>query len=399
MKKLTHETTPSNHKRNWRGESQRLTTEVFVQRATKVHADRYDYSLVNYVNAFTKVLIICKEHGVFHQEPHNHVKDKHGCPKCWTVRRAVIRRLTTEEFIQKAQTVHGDRYNYSRVEYFDNATKVPIICSEHGVFHQRPGNHMSGAGCPFCRDECTSTRFKSNIDDFIQRSREVHGNRYDYAQVRYIGDGTKVAIICKEHGVFQQTPHDHKDGHGCPICGNEATAALARLTPEEFIQRAKKVHGDEYDYSEVKFIKNIDTKVPILCQKHGLFHQRPHNHLIGNGCPKCNPKSSRAEQRWLISQGVPEEYWQYKIPGSRLEADGYDPRTNTIYEFDGDFFHGNPKLYNPQEVNQVSGKAFGELYEATLARRQAIRNLGYKLVWIWCSDFKSQEEQLAKKVG
>ena len=137
----------------------KLTTEEFIERAKKVHGDKYDYSKTEYANNYTKVCIICPEHGEFWQTPNCHL-DGQGCPKCGIKKRSVNKTLTTEEFIKKAMDIHGDKYDYSKVQYLNNRTKVCIICPEHGEFWQTPHNHLKGNGCPKCRN--------SHLEKFVE---------------------------------------------------------------------------------------------------------------------------------------------------------------------------------------------------------------------------------------
>ena len=188
--------------------SRKLTTKEFITRAKDVHGDKYDYSLVEYVNARTKVRIICPEHGVFEQTPSEHLR-KHGCLSC-----CGKKQLTTEEFIVRARDIHGDKYDYSLVEYVNARSRVQIICPDHGVFEQIPNHHLHGYGCQYCGGSKKLTK-----EEFITRAREVHGDRYDYSLVEYVNTQTKVKIICPEHGVFKQTPNNHTSlKKGCPQC-------------------------------------------------------------------------------------------------------------------------------------------------------------------------------------
>ena len=184
----------------------KLTTEEFIKRARKVHGDRYDYSKVVYVNASTKVCIICPEHGEFWQIPNSHLMG-HGCCEC-----SGLGRITQENFQEKAKKVHGDKYDYSKVEYIDSKTKVCIICPEHGEFWQTPKDHLSKRGCPKC-----GGNYHYTTEDFIKKAREIHGNKYDYSKVEYKGAHTKVCIICPEHGEFWQSPDNHYRW-GCKKC-------------------------------------------------------------------------------------------------------------------------------------------------------------------------------------
>ena len=191
------------------------------------------------------------------------------------------KKLTTEEFIKKANKKHNGKYDYSKVEYIDSHTKVCIICPEHGEFWQGPANHLSGQNCPKCASIEVHTNQSNKKEGFIQKAKEIHGDKYDYSKVEYINNHTKVCIICPEHGEFWQKPIHHTQGKGCPYCGG-----TKKLTTKEFVEKAKQIHGDRYDYSKVDYI-SAETKVCIICPEHGEFWQTPHAHLNGHRCPNC----------------------------------------------------------------------------------------------------------------
>ena len=259
--------------------------EIFIKKARKVHGDKYNYSMVNYKNSGTKVCIICPEHGEFWQTPHDHLMN-HGCPRCGIESRARKRSHNTEIFIEKAKAIHGDKYDYSKVNYENYNAKVCIICPEHGEFWQRPDNHLHGARCPKCAKEIKSKKQYLNTDLFIEKARTVHGDKYDYSKVNYSGSKIKVCIICPEHGEFWQIPAGHLQGYGCPKCGKISMAKIHSLGNDVFIERSEAIHGDKYDYSEVNY-NDDHTKVCIICPEHGPFWQTPSDHMQGHGCPKC----------------------------------------------------------------------------------------------------------------
>jgi len=190
-------------------------------------------------------------------------------------------KLTTEQFIEKAREVHGDKYDYSMVEYIHSKTKVKVICHEHGEFEQIPNSHLQGAGCIKC------SRKINNKEQFVERARKVHGDKYDYSLVEYIHYNIKVKIICPEHGEFKQNSVNHLRGHACKKC----TLYKRTRTAEQFIEKAREVHGDKYDYSMVEYIHS-DTKVKIICPQHGEFEQIPNSHLQGAGCNDCSEYSN-----------------------------------------------------------------------------------------------------------
>ena len=193
-------------------------------------------------------------------------------------------KLTTEEFIKKAREVHGDKYDYSKVEYVNSTTKVCIICPEHGEFWQKPNIHLQNKGCIRCGRHRTAAFHSKSQEQFLQDAVKVHGNKYDYSKAEYVDWQTKVVIICPVHGEFTQFPSSHLQGNGCPKCGNDRTAL--RMSNEDFINKAKAVHGDRYDYSKVEYVGN-KAKVCIICKEHGEFWQEARMHLSGCGCPIC----------------------------------------------------------------------------------------------------------------
>ena len=208
-----------------------------------------------------------------------------------------MKKLTAEQFIEKAKQVHGDKYDYSKIEYINNYTKVCIICKEHGEFWQTPAMHLYGNGCPKCKAKKQGDKYRKTIAEFINRAKEIHGCKYDYSKVEYVNNSTKVCIICPIHGEFWQRPKRHLNGDGCPKCSGR------NRTTEEFIECARKVHGDKYDYSKTKYEK-YDSKITIICPVHGEFFQTPHAHLQGKNCPKCSHQSYRHTKETFIENAI-----------------------------------------------------------------------------------------------
>lgn len=193
------------------------------------------------------------------------------------------RRLTQDEFIERARSVHGDKYDYSKVEYKGKEQKVLIICPEHGEFWQESNSHMRGSGCPVCgslKRVASRPDTRKTTEWFVEKARQVHGSKYDYSKTRYVDWKTKVCITCPFHGDFYVRPGHHFEGQGCSYC----TSRHVHLS--EFLTRAREVHSDYYDYSRVSF-NNVSDKVCIICPEHGEFYQRVSSHLSGDGCPVC----------------------------------------------------------------------------------------------------------------
>jgi superfamily II DNA or RNA helicase len=244
--------------------------EHMIKRFKAVHGDRYDYSLSNYIGSTTPVTIICEEHGEFKQSPNEH-NQGNGCSKC-----CINYSPTTEEVIERFREVHGDRYDYSKVDYTGVDNKVVIVCPKHGEFEQTPYSHNQGNNCPKC-----SGIYVPTTEEVIKEFRKVHGDRYDYSKVDYKFSKAKIKIICPEHGEFEQRSGDHKRGQGCPKCVGKYK------TTEEIIEQFREVHGDIYDYSKVDY-KFSKAKIKIICPEHGEFEQLSYDHKSGKGCPICN---------------------------------------------------------------------------------------------------------------
>ena len=253
-----------------------------------------------------------------------------------------MKRLTTEQFISKANDVHNYKYDYSLVEYNGIKTKVKIICKEHGEFAQTPDSHLNGNGCPKC-----SGNVKLTTEQFISKANEVHNYKYDYSWVEYKNRSTKVKIICKEHGEFAQTPNSHINGKGCPKCSGNV-----KLTTEQFISKANDVHNYKYDYSLVEY-NGIKTKVKIICKEHGEFAQTPRGHLNGRGCPKCN--SSKGEliiEKYLKGNNINyESQKRFKDCKNKkpLPFDFYLTDYNICIEYDGEQHFKSKSIWGGEE--------------------------------------------------
>jgi hypothetical protein len=310
----------------------KYTSDEFIKESKKVHGNKYDYSKAQYEGGRKKLCIICPEHGEFWKLPYEHLNGK-GCPKCVN-KKLTNAKSTTEEFIKRAKKVHGNKYDYSKVDYLKAHSKVCIICPEHGKFWQTPNSHLKGSGCPKC-----GKTIKLSLQEFIERAKKVHNNKYDYSKVNYENAHTKVCIICPEHGEFWQLPYVHLQGHGCPKCKIQMFSNKYRLTLEEFIKKANKCHNNFYDYSKVNY-KNAKEKVCIICPEHGEFWQLPNNHLFGNGCPEC--KKSKLEKKmknFLIENKIrfsEQKTFEWLIYKENMRLDFYLPDYNIAIECQGE---------------------------------------------------------------
>jgi len=243
------------------------------------------------------------------------------------------KKKTKEEFITDSVKIHGDKYDYSLVEYVKNSEKVKIICSVHGEFEVRPNDHLNKkVGCNKCNNGGIG-KLLNTKKNIIGKFNKVHKNKYDYSLMNYLGTDIKISIICPIHGIFQQRPHHHLTGIGCQECGN-----VKPLTNDSFIEKASKIHDNFYDYSLVDY-KNTHTKVKIICPNHGVFEQRPNHHLIGIGCPICKKSKGENEIRgYLITNNInfnTQKRFKDCKDIKSLPFDFYLPDYNMCIEYDG----------------------------------------------------------------
>lgn len=187
------------------------TLEEFIEKANRVHNNRYDYSKVIYVNCSTKIIIKCLNHGEFMQTPYLHLCSRYGCRKCiWeTIERKPKRKFTIEQFIEEANKIHNNKYDYSEINLINMSKNITIICPIHKHFEQRPSNHLSGSGCNQCGKESSRKKQTQTLENFIERANNVHRNKYDYSRSIYINSQTPLIIICPIHGDFNKNPVDH----------------------------------------------------------------------------------------------------------------------------------------------------------------------------------------------
>lgn len=324
-------------------------TQSFIERALKKHGNKYDYSKVIHRGISTKVIINCPEHGDFLQTPNGHLKGR-ICKKCANNQLKELKRLTLLDFINKAISIHGDTYDYSKTQYINAHSKINISCTIHGDFLQTPNDHLSGCGCPKCGYLKVGIKRTLTQEKFIKKAIEVYGSKYDYTKTRYVNALTDVIITCNIHGEFNQNAHVFLQGHGCQRCG------YAPYTLSECINKFKKVHGDTYDYSKVVYY-NSKTKVCIICKEHGEFWKMPRNHITGQGCPNCHISYGElAVKSWLIDNKIKfiqqYKYQDLKINKKLFQFDFYVPCVNTLIEYDGEQ-HFMPVRFNGMSIDKA----------------------------------------------
>ncbi len=364
------------------------STETFIEKAKEIYGHKYNYSESIFIGIQKDIKIICPNHGPFYTTPSRHLRENSECKKCRIEK-------SKQNFLIRILKVHGDKYDYSRVDETFTKMKedIEIICPIHGIFKQTPSYHLRNHGCP----DCNNDSIRKPIEAFIKQASEIFNNFYDYSKTDYKNTNTEIKIICPIHGDFSITPKRHLNGHGCQTCAALHRIDLATYSTVEYVEIANKIHGGIFDYSMVEYT-GARNKIIIKCERGHIFKQEAASHLAGHGCPSCCHFSSKIEQRWLDYMNVPNDIQHRQVSlnykNKTFKVDGFIPETNTIYEFYGDIFHGNPKKYNPNDICYISKKTFGFLYERTINREIILKEAGYNLITIWEQDFKEIEKSL-----
>jgi len=320
----------------------------------------------------------------------------------------VSRKKTTDEFIQEAKDVHGDLYDYSKVEYTTNKNKVLIIDPEYGKFWQTPSHHLNKQGHPLRGRKHTSDKQRDTLREFIKKARAIHGDLYDYSKTEYNGTNNKILIVDPEYGEFWQLAGNHLSGQGHPNRGVESARKARTKTQKEFLYKAQLVHGDLYDYSKTKYT-GARNKVTIICRKHGDFQQVTYSHTSGRGCPKCVGKNKNTDdfvkqareihgdlydysktkyisthKKVLIIDREYGEFWQ--TPGSHLQGIGSPIRKGGVRITTDEFIkrartvHGGLYDYSKTKYKGAFNKIliidpdFGEFWQEASSHLQGAGN-------------------------
>jgi len=264
-----------------------MTNEQFIEKAIEIHGYKYDYSLVEYIDNNTCIKIYCKKcKDYFIQKPKHHLYSKSGCQRC-----SKNYRIDTNEFIKKSIEKFGDKYNYSLLEYKNMHTNIQIICKEHGIFEKNPVDFLN-SGCNKCSKRISDTL------KFIEESKEINGDKYDYSLTEYVSSRKKVKLICKEHNyIFEQTPNNHIcKKQGCDLCGNK----------NRRLKRIQEISINKYNGNQV-----IPSFNSLACD---IF-----NNIMINENVYIQHAMNGGEY-YIAELG----YW----------LDGYDKDNNIVYEYD-----------------------------------------------------------------
>lgn len=234
-----------------------IKTQQFILKANKIHNNKYDYSNVIYINSKTVVKIVCPDHGEFEQTPERHVLKKFGCYKCGRESSKQKQTMSLDDFIHKANKKYNNKFDYTKVSYINSKCPVIILCPEHGMFEQTPEVHLRKNilyGCPQCGVNNVAIKLSKGTEDFILNAKQIFGNLYDYTLVQYKNSYTKVKILCKHHGVYEQTPTSHINNMaGCPYCNESSGEKIIRNYLTE----------NHIEFSGQKIFKRCRNKRPL----------------------------------------------------------------------------------------------------------------------------------------
>lgn len=348
-----HKCTPKNKGRPAK------SREQFILDAKAKFGDKFDYSLVDYINNKTPVTIICPSHGEFQQTPTDHLKSVFGCRYC--APKGTL--LNQEQFIEKANLVHEGKYDYRESVYLAYKYPVDIICPEHGKFTQSSaGNHLSGNGCPKCpRATDVTTQM------WIDRAILTHGERYDYSQTEYTRSDQKLKIICREHGQFSQLPSHHTNGSNCPKC-----ALRYSPTTEEFVEKCRVMYGDRYDYGKTVY-NGAKEYITYECAVHGEVEQQAYDHISGHGCGWCSGVRNYSTEQWVtMAQHVHNNYYDY----SKADYTTKDEKIVIICPVHAEFTQHAGSHLRGVGCSGCASHGYDRMKEGTL---YVLRAVGYEL--------------------
>jgi very-short-patch-repair endonuclease len=364
--------------------SRKKTLEEYVKDFNLVHDSYYEYPKNQVINGNrSKIKIICPIHGEFVQQISAH-KSGQKCPHCAKNKISQAKKLNIENFVKDAISVHGNKYDYTNSVYVDNKTKVGIVCPEHGVFYQTRNNHIiQKQGCPQCGLKNRKNSKTLTTEQFIEKSKNIHNNLYDYTNVEYINSKTPVKLICKHHGEFDIIPYNHLKGAGCKKCKIEQQRfKLSRKS--EYIDRVNLIHREKYSYPSFdNDYNNVSSKITIMCPKHGEFTQIAKDHLRGCGCPKCSNQVSKYEE--FIKRYLEKNNIKYKERVRDLikpyEIDILLPEHKLAIEINGVYWHGEQsgkdKHYHKNKTNMCE-------------------SVGYKLIHFFEDELQKEKIILSK---
>ena len=280
----------------------RITKEKFIERSKQLFGNIFDYSKIEHINNNKQYVSLVFNKKVYNVRVCNHLNGV--LPR--DIRSFLQRNTKKEDFKIKALALirdkYGEKYTINEKTLKNKNEPIELCCKKHGTFKRKLDSLLKGHECDRCLWEEGNFKFcnfNHNKEAFIQHSKILYGDRFNYDNMLFKEDNDKLLIECKKHGVFLTTKQKHNNEKygGCKLCANEAIAkSKIKGTKSDFIDNAKKLYDSFYSYSNVEW-NGMTSEVEIICPKHGSFFMTPSNHLNGKICPKC--KSSKLEQKMM----------------------------------------------------------------------------------------------------
>lgn len=329
-----------------------------------------------------------------------------------------MHKLTIEQFIHRYNQKFKNAYEIlTPPEKFSGQSLVEILCDKHGKSNRKVSELLGcNHACCQCGKDARTQSNKKNADameipfaEHIIRFRKIHGDLYKYPPQEFKNSHSKIKIICSNHGEFLLHMHSHVSGVGCPTCRHETTKAFSRrLIPREIrIQptidanrkrqtplsvierRCQENHGNKFKYNWADYL-NHPGKIKVICEKHGETTQLVKEHLKSKyGCPSCAKyATSIGEKLWISRFDITDTQYRIITDKSFVKVDGYDSKTNTIYEYLGNYWHGHPTA-NSSRLSGINGNnkmLFTELFRLTEDRFRLLKSLGYNILYVWEND-------------
>ena len=359
-------------------------THEFIAKSISIFGNKFGYEDTKYIRHDIHLQLKCPIHGNIYIAPEKHFQYSSGCKTCETCDEL---NAAKELEISNAVAVHGELYCYDKVLYKNRTSPVTIICPKHGPFKLDFYTHVDrGCGCKKCGVE----RGRVEFSEFVARAKNIHGNKYEYLEASYSGVSNKMEIRCNIHGAFKQRAGSHLSGNGCLKCHQEST----RLSLAEFIQNARKVHGENYDYSKVIYTGNKHP-VEIICYRHGSFWQKPNTHVSSkNGCGLCCESKGERQIANILNKYSVEFFREYRIKPHLFRYDFFIPKYNVFIEFHGHQHYWPVKIFGGDDE-------FEKTKNRDRKKQQLVNVFGGKLIVLTYLDFKddSLEEKLVLKLN
>lgn len=333
--------------------SYKLTTEEFINQSKQKFGDKFDYRETVYTGKENYLTVNCPIHGRLSMKKAEHLGLSTGCHRCENIKRS---KEKYDLYLAQAKEVHGDKYDYSKIvltEKFNKVDPVIIICPKHGEFKTDLVHHIDFKNNCY---KCAKENSKITLDAFLERSNKIYNSQYDYSRVKFNKLSDKIEIICKKHGPFIQRANSHLMGNGCRQCFMDNS----RLTNDAFIQKAKSIHGNVYDYSKVVYLGN-KKKVEVVCPRHGSFWVKPNAHTsCKSGCPRCRESFGEKLVAKFLSKSKILFERETRIKDYNYRFDFYLPEQKIYIEYNGvqhykpvDRFGGLENFLKTQENDKV----------------------------------------------